>query len=75
MSINEYREKIEEIKKILLYAHECVDESLCRIDGGIDTVNGQEMTFSHLDILCARDHVKMVADLIFEVATAKIEYQ
>lgn len=75
MSINEYREKIEEIKKILQYAHECVDESLCRIDGGIDTVNGQEMTFSRLDLLSARNLAKVVADLIFEVATAKIEYQ
>ena len=74
MSINEYREKIEEIKKVLVYAHECVDESLCRIDGDIDNVNGRELVFSRLDLLCARDHVKMAEHSIFEVATAEIEY-
>lgn len=74
MSINEYRENIEEIKKILQYAHECVDESLCRIDGDIDNVNGREMDFSRLDLLCAWNHVKIAEHSIFEVATAEIEY-
>ena len=73
MSINEYREKIEEIKKFLQFAHECVDESLCRIDGDIDNVNGQEMMFSRMDLLSARIYVQLAEQSILETATAKIK--
>lgn len=73
MSINEYREKIEEIKKFLLFAHECVDESLCRIDGDIDNVNGREMMLSRMDLLSASSRVKTAGKLISQAITAKIE--
>lgn len=75
MSINEYREKIEEIKKVLQFGFESLDESLCRIDGVIDNINGREMIFSRLDILCALDRVRTAKDLLSEVLTSEVDCQ
>lgn len=73
MSKNEYKEGIQEAIRILRFAIEGLDESLNNMDRYICTNEETGLTFSRLDALSARDYIKTGADLLFKLATSKID--